>query len=63
MDNCNNKVSNGSILNDELGDAGAYSLCGLCALLFVKQFPDDRHRWVSSINFCVSLKAYCLKLI
>lgn len=33
-----------STLIDCLGDAGSYSLCGLCTLLFHKYFPESHHR-------------------
>ncbi|KAH7637741.1 duf726 domain-containing protein [Dermatophagoides farinae] len=33
-----------STLIDCLGDAGSYSLCGLCTLLFNKYFPESCHR-------------------
>lgn len=38
------KVSSTSCIIEELGDAGSYSLCGLCSLLFAKHLPEDRHK-------------------
>ena len=37
-------VLNQSQLIAELGDAGAYSLCGLCAQLFIRYVTEERHK-------------------
>ena len=42
--NVEKKVLNQSLLVADLGDAGTYSLCGLCAQLFVRYVTEERHK-------------------